>query len=114
MSPRAALDSPVVHFYLALVFGLLLVAGLLLVGLRRTTGPAWQAYRGWLVLVPVTTGALFLGRESAIIFFTAVALLGFREFARATGLSGDRCLTGGVTLGIVAAGVAALLPDPAG
>ena len=30
--------------------------------------------------------ALFLGRETTIIFFTLVGALGFREFARATGL----------------------------
>jgi phosphatidate cytidylyltransferase len=36
------------------------------------------------------------------------------EFARATGLSGDRYLTAGVSFGILAEGAAALLPDPAG
>src|SRR5205814_1985541 len=53
-----------------------------------------------------------LGREATIVFFTAVALLGFREFARATGLDGDGYITGGAYLGILAVGVATLVPAP--
>jgi phosphatidate cytidylyltransferase len=117
MSPREALRSPVALFYIALAFGLLLGAGLLLAvlrwGLRRNVDQAWQSYRGWLFIVPLTGAALFLGREAAIVFFTGVALLGFREFARATGLYEDGYLTGGVHLGILAVGVVALVPDPA-
>src|SRR5438552_13963157 len=117
MSPREALRSPVALFYAAVAFGLLLVAGLLLAvlrwGLRKNVDQAWQSYRGWLFIVPLTAAALFLGREATIVFFTGVALLGFKEFARATGLDGDGYLTAGVCLGIVAAGVVALVPDPA-
>ena len=51
MSPHDALQSPVVLFYLGLTFGLLLLAGLLLAVLRLRSGPAWQSYRGWLVMV---------------------------------------------------------------
>src|SRR5882724_740004 len=112
MSPREALQSPVVHFYLALVLSLLLIAGLVLGLVRKRMHHAWQAYRGWLFIVPITTVAILLGRESTILFFTAVGLLGFKEFARATGLSGDQYLTGGVYLGIAATGVVALVPDP--
>ncbi len=113
MSPAEMLRSPVALFYAAAAFGLLLAAGLVFAALRLHSGPAWQAYRGWLFIVPVTAIALILGRESAIVFFTAVGLLGFREFARTTGLSEDRYLTGGVYLGILAVGVVALVPDPA-
>src|SRR5437588_3052233 len=117
MSPRAALDSPVALFYIALACGLLLASGVVLAvlrwGLGKRVDAAWQSYRGWLVMVPLTGVALFLGRETAIAFFTAVALLGFQEFARATGLYKDPYLTGGVHLGILAAGVVALVPDPA-
>jgi phosphatidate cytidylyltransferase len=114
MSPREALQSPVALFYAGLAFGLLLVAGLVFGVLRMGGGAAWQSYRGWLVMVPVTAAAVFLGRETAILFFTAVGLLGFREFARATGLGADRYLTGVVYLGILALGAAALVPDPSG
>src|SRR4051794_27210063 len=114
MSPREALQNPVTLFYVGLAFGLLLVAGLLLGVLRKRRGPAWQSARGWLFIIPATAAAIFLGREAAILFFTGVGLLGFREFARATGLCEDRYLTGGVYVGILAAGAAALAPDPAG
>jgi phosphatidate cytidylyltransferase len=113
MSPREAFRSPVVLFYLALIFGLLLVVGLLLGLMRKDVDHAWQSYRGWLFMIPITAVAILLGRETTIIFFTAVGLLGFKEFARATGLSSDWCLTGGVYLGILAAGAVALVPDPA-
>src|SRR5437868_1845901 len=98
MSPRAALESPVALFYAALAFGLLLGAGLVLAvlrwGLHKNVDQAWQSYRGWLRMVPLTAAAIFLGREATIVFFTGVALLGFHEFARATGLLGDLYLTG--------------------
>src|SRR5262245_57389921 len=116
MSPREALRSPVALFYAGLAFGLLLVAGLLLAalrwGLRKNVDQAWQSYRGWLFIVPLTAAAIFLGREATIVFFTGVALLGFREFAGATGLDGDLPMAVAVYLGIVAAGVVALVPDP--
>jgi phosphatidate cytidylyltransferase len=109
MSPREALQSPVALFYAAVAFGLLLIAGLLLVRLPGAAS-ARQAYRGWLFIVPVTAVALFLGRETTIVFFTAVGLLGFKELARATGLYADWYMTACVYLGILAAGTAALVP----
>jgi phosphatidate cytidylyltransferase len=112
MSPREALRSPTVLFYAALAFGLLLVAGLVLGPRRQRMEQAWQSYRGWLLMVPITALAVFLGREATIVFFTVVGLLGLWEFAKATGLSGDGFLTGGVCLGILALGAAALVPDP--
>jgi phosphatidate cytidylyltransferase len=112
MSPREALQSPVALFYIALTFGLLLVAGVVFGVWRQHASRAGQSYRGWLFIVPVTALALFLGRETTIIFFTCVALLAFREFALATGMSGDWYLTGGVCLGIIAVGVVTVVPDP--
>jgi len=117
MSPREALQSPVALFYAAVAFGLLLAAGLLLGlvrwGLCKKVDQAWQSYLGWLLMVPLIASAIFLGREATVVFFTAVALLGFREFARATGISRDGYMTGGVALGILAVGVVALASDPA-
>src|SRR5690606_31039621 len=55
---------------------------------------------------------IFLGRAAAIVFFTAVAIFGFKEFARATGLYRDWVMTSVVYLGIVAAGLLALWTDP--
>jgi phosphatidate cytidylyltransferase len=116
MSPHAALGSPVFLFYLAVAVGLLLVAGAILFILRRPLGPAaehaWRSYLGWLILIPLGMGALFLGRGATITFFTIIAVFGFKEFARATGLYADWWMTGSVYLGIIATGLASLVPDP--
>jgi phosphatidate cytidylyltransferase len=116
MTPGAALDSPVFLFYAALLAGLLAVAGSVLAalrfGLRRNVDHAWKAYLGWLLMIPLVLGSIFLGRVATVIFFTVVAALGFREFARATRLDRDPLMTGVVYLGIFAAGVLALVTDP--
>jgi phosphatidate cytidylyltransferase len=116
MVPHTINQSQVILFYAVLVYGLLLAAGLLLSwlrwGLRKDVEHAWQAYRGWLLMVPPTTLAVLLGREATIVFFTTVVLLGFREFVRATGLDSEVFITGGAYLGILAVGVAALVPAP--
>jgi phosphatidate cytidylyltransferase len=116
MSPTVALQSPVFLFYLALAAGLLVVAGGVLTvlkwGLRKNGGHAWKAYCSWLFMVPLLLLVFFLGREAAIIFLTLVAVLGFKEFARATGLNDDWIITGAVYLGIGATGVVSLMMDP--
>jgi len=116
MSPSAALDSPVFLFYSAVAAGLLLVAGIAIVVLRGRFGSpldhAWRAYLGWLILVPLGLGAIFLGRGTTIFFFTVIAIFGFKEFARATGLYADWYMTGSVYLGIIAVGVTTLVADP--
>ncbi len=116
MSPTAALASEVVRIYLILVAAMLVVAGAVLAalrwGLRRNVGHAWNAYRGWLVMVPLVVGAIFLGRAATICFVTLVSLFGFKEYARATGIYRDWAMTALVYLGIVAVGVVSLVPDP--
>ena len=116
MSPSAALASPVFLFYLALAGGLLLGAGILLAVLRwgfhKNVQHAWKAYLGWLVMAPLVFAMIFAGRIETIIFFTLVALLGFKEFARATGLYRDWVMTGAVYLGIIACGIVTLVTDP--
>jgi phosphatidate cytidylyltransferase len=116
MSPSLALQSPVFLLYLALAAGLLIVAGTILAvlkwGLRKNVGHAWSAYCGWLIMVPLLLLCFFLGREVVIVFATVVAVLAFGEFARATGLSDDRIMTGAVCLGIAAVAVISLMTDP--
>jgi phosphatidate cytidylyltransferase len=116
VSPRAALDSPAFTFYAALVLGGLVAAGLLLavlrLGLKKNVDAAWKSYRGWLIIAPLALGAIFLGREVTIVFFTTLAVFGSKEFARATGLYADWVATGVVYLAIIAVGVAAIVPDP--
>lgn len=116
MSPAEALHSPVFRFYTALIFGLLALGGVLLGVLKLALGKrvdhAWSSFRGWLLMVPPVFLAVYLGRVAAIVFFTAVAILGFKEFARATGLYRDWWMTGVVYLGILATGILALANDP--
>jgi phosphatidate cytidylyltransferase len=116
MSPTAALASHVFLTYFFLVAGLLLVAGAALAilrwGLRRNVEQAWNAYLGWLVMVPLVLLAIFLGRAATIVFFTLLSIFGFKEYARATGLYRDWAMTIVVYLGIVAVGVVSLVTDP--
>ncbi len=116
MSPGAAATSPVFLAYLTLAALLLSGAGVLLAvlrwGLHKDVNHAWGAYRGWLVMVPLLLGSIFLGRAATIVFFTTLAIFGFKEFARATGLYQDWPMTGAVYLGIIATGVISLVNDP--
>src|SRR6516165_6869495 len=102
MSVQAALASEVVRFYLILAAALLLAAGAVLAGLRWGLGKpvehAWHAYLSWLLIVPLLALAIVLGRATTITFFTLLAILGLKEFARATGLYADWIMTGAVYL----------------
>jgi len=93
MTPSAALKSDVFLVYLSIVGGLLVVSALAIAilgwGLKRDVSHAWKSYRGWLVMIPLVLLCVFLGREATIVFFSLVAALAFREFARATGLHAD-------------------------
>jgi phosphatidate cytidylyltransferase len=101
---------------MALAAGLLLVAGVVIAvmkwGPRKNVEHAWNAYRGWLLMVPLLCLSIFLGRAAAITFFTIVAVFAFKEFARATGLYNDWLMTGTVYLGILAVGLVSLVTDP--
>jgi phosphatidate cytidylyltransferase len=115
VSSEIALHNVVFLTYLAILLGLLAVAGGAIAALGllgKDVGHAWRAYRGWLVMIPCMLLAVFLGRLPAIAFFTAVAAFGFKEFARATGLYRDWWMTGVVYAGIVGAGVWSAITDP--
>jgi phosphatidate cytidylyltransferase len=116
MSPGEALASPVFQFYAAASAGVLGSAGVLLsvlrYGFQKDVRHAWNAYRGWLFMVPIALGSIFAGRETVIVSLTAVAIFGFKEFAQSTGLYRDWIITGTVYLGIVAVGVVSLVKDP--
>jgi phosphatidate cytidylyltransferase len=116
MSPHAALASPIFVFYFSLVLGLMTLAGVVLAilrwGLKKNVEHAWKAYCGWLIMIPLLAVALFLGRTVAIVFFTLVAIFGFKEFARATGLYADWAMTCSVYVGILAVGITSFMDDP--
>jgi phosphatidate cytidylyltransferase len=110
-----AINSPVFLRYLLIVGGLLLFAGVVLGSLRlagRNVASPLRTYRGWLIMIPIVLGTLFLGREATILGVTLLAAVGFKEFARATGLYEDWWMTGIVYLAIFALGAVSLVPDP--
>src|SRR5262245_58623816 len=116
MSPQAALESHVFCFYASIVGWLLIASGIVIAllkwGLHKDVDHAWRAYCGWLLLVPLAFGCLFLGRGVTVAFLTLFAVAGFKEFARATGLDRDWMMTVTVYAGIVATGVLSVLEDP--
>jgi phosphatidate cytidylyltransferase len=108
--------SSILKTYLYIAGGLLLFAGtaivLLKFVLRQNAEHAWHAFRGWLIMIPLVVVAVLLGREATILFFGLVALGGFTEFARATGLYRDWLITGWVYAGIVGLTIVTLIPPP--
>ncbi len=115
MSFELAINSPVFLRYLLIVGGLLTFAGVVLGSSHlagRNVASPLRTYRGWLIMIPIVLGVLFLGREAAIIGIALLAAIGFKEFARATGLYEDWWMTGIVYVAIFALGAVSLVPDP--
>ena len=118
MSPHAALQSEIFCTYCYIVVGLLVVAGIILSLLKwvfkKHVDSIWATYKSWLVMAPIALAFIFAGRVPAILFFCVVGGLGFKEFARATGLYKDWWMTGAVYLGIGAVAVTSLIHQPQG
>ena len=115
MTISTALENEVFLTYVLIIVGILGFAGVMLAILNamgKNVSPVWNTYRGWLVMVPLVLGTIFLGRTAVIIGVTLLALFGFKEFARATGLYDDWWLTGFVYLGIICLGTASFITDP--
>jgi len=113
MTPQLALQSDIFRNYALIVGGVLVVAGLAL-GLmkwvlKKDVHSIWLTYRSWLIMAPLVAGCIFGGRVVVIAGVCLVAGLGFKEFARATGLYKDWWMTGAVYLGIVAVAVTSLI-----
>jgi len=115
MSIEQALQSDIFLTYVVIVAGLLVFAGAVLGVLylfgKNVSAPA-KTYRGWLIMVPLVFGAIFLGREATIVGVTLLAVIGFKEFARATGLYNDWWMTGAVYLALGMLALVSLAPDP--
>ena len=118
MSPQAALHSDIFRAYVLIMAGVLVVAGLVLSvlrwGFKKNVASIWATYQSWLIMAPLALGFIFAGRIPVIIFFCVLAALGFKEFARATGLYRDWSMTVVVYLGITAVGITSLIPQPHG
>ncbi len=118
MSPQAAWQSEVFRLYVIIIGVLLALAGgalaFLTWGLKKDVRSIWATYKAWLVMAPLALGAIFAGRVPTIIFFCFLSAVGFKEFARATGLYRDWLMTGVVYLGIVALGITCAIHQPNG
>jgi phosphatidate cytidylyltransferase len=118
MSPHAAFHSEIFRTYFLIVVGLLSAAGLALsflkCALRKDVAAIWATYRSWLIMAPLSLGCIAAGRVTTIAFLCVIAGLGFKEFARATGLYRDWWMTGAVYLGIAAVGITCLIRQPQG
>src|ERR1051326_8366195 len=116
MSPQRALLDPIFLAYVRIIFVSLVVGGIALsllhFGLKKDLGTIWSTYRSWLVMAPIGLATVFTGRVPTIIGVTLLAIFGFKEFARASGLYRDWWMTGAVYAGIVAVGIASLIPQP--
>lgn len=116
MSPEAALHSDIFRIYLAILLGLLILAGMAIgilgIFLKKDVSHAWKSYRSWLIMIPLVLVCVFLGRLATIGFFTMLGIFAFKEFAKATGLYRDWWMTGAVYVGIVGIGVLSAVNDP--
>ncbi|MGN6182327.1 MAG: phosphatidate cytidylyltransferase [Thermoanaerobaculia bacterium] len=108
--------SEPIRTYLFIAGGVLLFAGtaiaILKWVLKKNADHAWHAFRGWLIMIPLVVGAVLLGHTATIVFFAVVALVGFTEFARATGLYRDWLVTGIVYAGIIGLAIVTLISPP--
>lgn len=116
MNPQEALQNPIFMMYVRIVVGLIAVAGVVLAFftwvLKKNIRPIWVTYRSWLIMAPIILGSVLLGRVVTIAVFSLLAVLGFKEFARATGLYRDWWMTGAVYAGIVAVCMVTLINHP--
>ena len=114
--PAAPWEVWVFRVYAELLIGVLVAAAavLLFFGrvLHRDVRSVWVTYRSWLVMILCALAAVELGRVAVITLMTLMAAVGFKEFARATGLYRDWWMTGAVYLAIVAVAIVAIVPDP--
>jgi phosphatidate cytidylyltransferase len=116
MSPHAALHDLIFLRYVVIVGSLLLLAGLilglLLVVFRKRLEAVWTTYLSWLWLVPLVAFFIFAGRAIFLAGLTVIAVLGFREFARATRMNRDRWVMSTIYLALLGCGIALLLQVP--
>ena len=116
MSPQTALHDPIFRAYFWIVIVSLVAGGAILELLRivfkRNTASMFRTYWSWIFMAALGLVFVFLGRIPTVIGVTLVAIYAFKEFARASGLYRDWCMTGAVYAGIVTVGIASLMSDP--
>lgn len=109
-------NSEVFNLYVSLILGLLVLVALILLLLEKLlhkdVSSIWRIYRGWLIMIPLFVGFVFLGRVVFILGILGLSIFSFIEFSRATGLSRDRWITYVVYLGILSVAILALIRNP--
>lgn len=115
MSASAAIGSDVYLTYVMVVVAVLALAGVVIALLKtagRNVASVVRTYRGWLIMVPIVLATILLGRTATIVGIAVLAVIGFKEFARATGLYEDWWLVGLVYAGVAGLAAACYLTDP--
>jgi len=117
MSDRLPFEvDPLLAVYASAIIAVLVLAGLALlflsIGLKKDVSGPWRTYRGWLIMIPLLLGALWLGRTATVVGIGLLSIAAFKEFARATGLYRDWWYTITVYLGIAGVTVLALVAQP--
>lgn len=113
--PRVLLDQPPAMVLVGVIVGLLAITPLVLATLQQVgvvkgelRSELWRRWRGWLIIVAAIITPIVLGSAYTVVMLTALGLLCYREFARATGLFRERLVSATVVLGIVLIHFAAL------
>lgn len=113
-NPANALDGPGVLLMLSVVAGAFLAAPVVAYILNRAgaisptlLSEILRRTGAWVVIAILVIGPILAGRGATIIMGVAVALLCYREYARATGLFRNRAESGVVAAAILATGFAA-------
>lgn len=116
MSLFAATHDIIFQRYLIIVLSLLGIGGVALAFIKlfskKDIASVMRTYRSWLLMAPLIIVSIGLGREAFIILITVLAMAGFKEFARATGLYNDWGMTIAVYAGILAMSALTLMNDP--
>jgi len=118
VTPSAAWQSEVFLRYLWIITGVLATSGVVLAllsyVLKKDVSKVWRIWQSWLVMAPLGLGCAFAGRVAVVVGMTIVAMIAFKEFARATGLYRDWWMVGAVYLDLVALCVVSLMRHPRG
>lgn len=113
--PASAFDHSLTVGITIFVVAALVVTPLVLVTLNRAGKLSehhrielYARYKGWLILAPLMIGPVLLGPGCTILAVFVLSILGYREFARATGFFRERVLSFVVVIGIALLTFAAL------
>lgn len=109
LSGMFAGDTAVLGFYTVLSASVYLLLGAFI--WLKPMEAAKRPYLTWLILLPAYFIPLWLGREAWIVAVALYSIYGFKEFAKATGLYGQKPYIILIDLAMIALAMAALSRD---